>query len=344
MKKYVRKYTNDRIAWADITKGIGIILVIVAHCMNINEWPFQFIYTFHMPLFFILSGWFFDEKCKFRELIKKRVRSLIIPYIIFFIIGFLATICITQWRNELTLSGIISDLWLADPNTVHNSSIWFLMCMFWTQIFFWLICRLPMLLQVVTYFILYAAGILYSVFRFDVLGYGRLPLDLDVVPVAIIFFAVGFYIKKYCLLKLFENKFSMVIITIISIFLSIICFAINGYSNLHGLKFGNPIVYLIGGIAGSGGILGLSTGISHLGKAKYAKSVLCFLGRNSLVILGIQSVSIRLFILVAEKFGISLQLYAFPMKYTLISSVFVGFLWCPLVCYVWEYTKNRKMR
>lgn len=45
----------------DVAKGIGIVLVVFAH-INFTE-PIQFfIYSFHMPLFFIISGVLFTKE------------------------------------------------------------------------------------------------------------------------------------------------------------------------------------------------------------------------------------------------------------------------------------------
>ncbi len=43
-----------RIEWVDIARGIGIILVILGH-IGIGKVG-KFIYSFHIPLFFFLSG------------------------------------------------------------------------------------------------------------------------------------------------------------------------------------------------------------------------------------------------------------------------------------------------
>ena len=53
---------DNRIEWVDEAKGIGIILVMLGHCYL--NWNFCFwFYSFHMPLFFILSGYtFFAER------------------------------------------------------------------------------------------------------------------------------------------------------------------------------------------------------------------------------------------------------------------------------------------
>lgn len=47
---------NARIGAIDIAKGIGIVLVIVGHLLPLDSTMRYFVYTFHMPLFFILAG------------------------------------------------------------------------------------------------------------------------------------------------------------------------------------------------------------------------------------------------------------------------------------------------
>ena len=73
---------SNRIVFIDIAKGIGILLVVLAHNDLQAFAPFlhQFIYAFHMPLFFFLSGMFFKPEIGFFELLKKRFDSLLKPY------------------------------------------------------------------------------------------------------------------------------------------------------------------------------------------------------------------------------------------------------------------------
>lgn len=50
-----------RLDFLDLSKGIGILLVIVGHCMTISCVPHlaRIIYIAHMPLFFLISGYLF---------------------------------------------------------------------------------------------------------------------------------------------------------------------------------------------------------------------------------------------------------------------------------------------
>ncbi len=86
--------TAERVAWVDCAKGIGIILVVVGHvlrglnktsaavpgCAAIDSW----IYAFHMPLFFFLSGLFLERSTSqpLGGFISARVRRIIWPYVV----------------------------------------------------------------------------------------------------------------------------------------------------------------------------------------------------------------------------------------------------------------------
>lgn len=84
----------------DILKGIAIILVIVGHIIQYTAFDsydffenkiFIFIYSFHMPLFMIISGYLFYNTVVNKDvltIIKSRLKSLLYPLIIFTIIGY----------------------------------------------------------------------------------------------------------------------------------------------------------------------------------------------------------------------------------------------------------------
>lgn len=53
----------NRLLWCDNLKAFAIAFVVLGHCRLIQEMPMLFsgIYAFHMPLFFIISGFFVKE-------------------------------------------------------------------------------------------------------------------------------------------------------------------------------------------------------------------------------------------------------------------------------------------
>ena len=70
---------KKRLDYMDIAKGFGIICVIVGH-MGYRALD-RVIFSFHMPLFFLISGYFLDEKRSSKEGLIKRSRQLLPPYI-----------------------------------------------------------------------------------------------------------------------------------------------------------------------------------------------------------------------------------------------------------------------
>ncbi|MGN0524124.1 MAG: acyltransferase family protein [Eubacterium sp.] len=73
-----------RIEWIDIAKGIGIILVVTAHTQMPSYSLFDgnnnilrlLIYSFHMPLFFFLSGMCFKtDGITFKEFLTKKIKT-----------------------------------------------------------------------------------------------------------------------------------------------------------------------------------------------------------------------------------------------------------------------------
>lgn len=327
---------NKRIEWVDIAKGIGIILVVLGHCLNIDTPVFHIIFMFHMPLFFILGGYVFNNKKRFQVFMCKKIQTLVIPFFCFYLMGLVVTLIIPEWRDGLSKEGIIKDLWLADPNAIHNSSIWFLICLFWVQMLFWIISKMRWITQITVIAFLYIVGMVYSYYRPVFMGYNRLPLNLDVVPIACMFFAIGYFMKEQQLVsKLFSSRTVQIIVGLFSVIGIWMIYKWNGYVNLHGLRFGNPVAYFAGGIVGSLFVIDLSGLIEKMDLFKI-KEILLFYGKNSLIILGFQSLLIRLYIVVLQRLGIELSLYRFPLKHAVLCFVLVAFIECPLMCVLWK--------
>lgn len=74
---------KDRLVWIDWAKTILIYLMIVGHCFPV-KWQGQLIYAFHMPAFFIISGFLYHQHDW-----KKTLKSFLIPVLFFSTINFL---------------------------------------------------------------------------------------------------------------------------------------------------------------------------------------------------------------------------------------------------------------
>lgn len=78
---------EDRISYLDILKGFGIFFVIFGHITHINILR-EYIWNFHMPLFFFVSGLLYKPNSGFKEFLKKRIKSIYFPYVFFFVLLF----------------------------------------------------------------------------------------------------------------------------------------------------------------------------------------------------------------------------------------------------------------
>lgn len=73
---------RNRIYWIDTIKAIGIFLVVFGHYVDTPVVK-AYVYSFHMELFFFVAGLVYSGKDRFRVLLLKRTRTLILPYFIF---------------------------------------------------------------------------------------------------------------------------------------------------------------------------------------------------------------------------------------------------------------------
>lgn len=88
---------KKRVTYLDLAKGIGIILVVLGHMENINAGLRTWISSFHMPLFFVISGMLIALKNEDKKLIVqdsategrwsglktltlKKARGILVPY------------------------------------------------------------------------------------------------------------------------------------------------------------------------------------------------------------------------------------------------------------------------
>ena len=115
--------TKKRIEWIDIAKGIGIILVIMGHTIALRY--SQWLYTFHLPLFFLLSGLVYNvsKYPKYTTLLRQKSKQILWPWLKYFLVGLIACLLIPDWRDSLSLHQIIYELYTANTNHVEHSSI-----------------------------------------------------------------------------------------------------------------------------------------------------------------------------------------------------------------------------
>ncbi|MES9965459.1 MAG: acyltransferase family protein [Candidatus Sedimenticola sp. 20ELBAFRAG] len=123
--------------WVLIAKGIGIVLVVVGHFYPKNSPEYwsdirDIIYTFHMPLFFLLSGFLYSyTKHTYSVLINGKVKRLIYPFIsiaiLFFVIKYLSGLFF-YLENPVGLESVYA--LLTNPIDSYMPLLWFVHALF----------------------------------------------------------------------------------------------------------------------------------------------------------------------------------------------------------------------
>lgn len=124
----------------DIMKGIGILLVILGHTsIYLNKYITIYIYSFHIPLFFFVSGYLYNEKyekIKTVDFFKKVLKQLMYPYFTLSIINFVYFILKDGIKNVYKyLLSLLYSNYIFDVNYV--GAIWFLGCLFIIEFLFY---------------------------------------------------------------------------------------------------------------------------------------------------------------------------------------------------------------
>ncbi len=133
---------TDRLPYLDIAKGIGIILVVIGHCIPDAASPagipvpamkvlHDVIYSFHMPLFFFISGFLISRKVgsiqSKKTLITKKIKRLLIPY---FFVGLCYAplkLLLSQFANK---PYDFNNLWKIFLGVNPDGELWFLYALF----------------------------------------------------------------------------------------------------------------------------------------------------------------------------------------------------------------------
>jgi acyltransferase len=282
--------SSKRLRWIDVLKGIAIILVIVGH-LSIYDELTLYIFSFHMPLFFFISGYLFNL-VKYRdvpmEFLQTRAKTLVIPYLSFTAISYvfyiLCDLLLQIYQPALQSEGLLrkglifnlSNIFFIQEELINNP-LWFLVCLFTTETLFYFICRRFYKSQYNLFFyvfLLSIIGYLYSIY-----GSIRLPWGLDIAFTAIAFYAAGFFFRNR-----YEESFYKK-----GVYLFLILFFTNlliGFKiprvDMYHLVYNNYIFFYLSAFSGMFAYLYLAR---KIGSSK----ILEYYGKNSIIILGLHN-------------------------------------------------------
>ncbi len=315
---------NKEIHFVNVAKTLTIFLIVLAH-LPIPTPLWLFIGSFRMPLFFLLSGYLISSRqYDFISFVKKKAKTLLIPYAFFAIISLFFWYFIgkkygndSSPDNASSLFKYIIGFILAIPSKEYlgfNFPIWFLPSLFCAEIMFYLCQKYFRKISFFIFCLCFCIGVLIKNY-IDI----RLPFGIDVSFFALLFIYTGNWMKKknliekyVCNVKFLYKIFFSIVFAILTIYISHINNAGGTISMVHRI-FNNYFLYFVGAFSGSLFLLFLSNCIPN-------HRIFSFYGRNTIIILG--------FHLMIFSFIKAIQLFIFHIPIEIANNSFsINFLY-----------------
>jgi fucose 4-O-acetylase-like acetyltransferase len=295
--------SEKRIPWVDTARALGMFLVFYGHVVEamVDEgyqaaFPqFKFIYSFHMPLFFIIAGFFFKRRfptivLEIRDLFFRRLipvlifGALTLPFWLLFyryVFGYI------QW-DDLALRTYRYIQGHPDLNTIT----WFLICLFTTEVIaaFLLPSRNPVIILLLS-LIFFRLGLPITTNIkpiVTILGIQRNTWYFHESLVAFGFYALGLWVFRFLRNLTAIHPLIRAVLAIIALMLTLLTFDLNGdYEGFVAImkisEHGSAGWFLLTALTGTFFTLLLSTLLPR-------NRLVTFIGRNTLVYLGISGI------------------------------------------------------
>jgi len=299
-----------RLRYLDLAKGFGILLVVLGHATFVNERILTWVFSFHMPLFFIISGMLITHSQTASQpmhtVLKKRLKSILIPYLVFSICYTLLDIAGVYFK-QISLSDLKINL-VCTCSFAGSGPLWFLTTLFFSEIIFiFLIQRLGDKKAILISLLLTASGFcIWHLFKpvylsgcDDLNTFFFLCFPFEIIrcmiclgflsfPYAIYKSLMGdalFFKRPLSSLRIIEllnqKKPILFMIGLVFITISFIFSGFNSNIDIHNLDYGNVFLFMLNAYTGSAGLILICKSLPEI---KIFAPVL-FWGKNSLTIM-----------------------------------------------------------
>ena len=278
---------HNRLEWIDWMNIIGIYLVVLGHFYSVGE---KFIYVFHVPLFFLISGFLSKKESDNSLFWRKLWYNLAVPMLIMTILYFV----IHSIKELLTGDFHLVDIYWFIRNVVFGmvsgfDALWFVYTLILLKIILQYSCSSKLFYSYT--FVMLILAYFYN--RIDLSGmpfFFSEPNAFVNVCTAFPFFALGVYVHDFrAVFDEWKNKLMLVLFLIGGLLLTACCYLYNDYVALYCCHYGNSmILFLLGGLAGSVMIFAVSK------LAGSAPNPIVILSQGTIIILGFHKLFIDL--------------------------------------------------
>lgn len=231
------------------------------------------IYIFIMPLFFALSGYFFNEGRTIKENIKNKFNSLVIPYIFYFILVQSLFILVHKFFYQdvyFAWGMFFKPYWAVGP-------MWFFLGLFFTSVFFTFIAKIfkkTYLIAIIS-LIFSIGGYLLSMYQIHI------PLYIDSALSMTVFYAFGYMLRKFNVVEKLNTKNSIIVgVSSLILYSLAIVFQIVNNTKPNEVPQNYPLFLL----AAMGAIMIFLIVCRFIMRFKFLSNLLSFYGKESLII------------------------------------------------------------
>lgn len=288
---------NKRIEWIDIARGILIIFIVLGH--TITDGPlWRYLFSFHVPAFFFLSGYcYVHKKQSATDFLSHRFCTIMIPYFVFslfsIIVFSIGSIILPSLNNILDCNIKNNILCMIYGNSKpaimkYNQPLWFLPCLFCVYLLAFAIEKLvENKSNILRYLLLSVAAIIGVLFcKYENIA---LPWHFETAISMLVWFEIGnIFRNSNVFLKIYKDRLMSILIVIGCLIIGYVFESINirtvGVRNEH---YGIIPYYYISAFASIIGYFGVAIAV---GKNK----ILSYIGQNTICILGFHKFPIML--------------------------------------------------
>ena len=271
---------NTRISWIDTAKGFLMLCVIAGHTLPLGSTPERLIYSFHIPLFVILSGYTMGEPKSFYDFFERIKKSFIQLYIPMFVIYAIEAVGF-KVKNNLEL---VETLILFIRTVVYAIHVpWFLCVLFYARLIYSLILLLK-IENPILFILIFVTGFFIQKIP-DFHGFYQ---QLEKLPFFMFFLFVGRYSKKYGIEFFLKNHGTLFVFFLMPVWAILLPYS---YFDLGLFYLGNPrFTILCSGIA----CLLMSYFCMTIDQYKFFKVPLSFIGKHTILLLAIHDLEFLL--------------------------------------------------
>lgn len=271
---------EKRLEYLDIAKGIGIILVVLGHVFMQNPLVI-WIYSFHIPLFFFLSGYlfYFNKEKRLSRFLYKKTRTILIPYFVYAIVFYLYWLLAERHLREQSedvlkpLIGIFYGIG-KEPWLTFDDALWFLTCLFVVELAFFLLMRAVKNVKALSVVLLFSSVVGYVIGKYQTVD---LPWGVNIAFTSIVFYGAGYILHHLEVTRHYRYRLQWLYLPPL-IVLYAVCTYLNGRVDLNTLVLNK--YWLFYGAA-FGGLLSIYFLSRLIGQYRGLR----FLGTSTLVIM-----------------------------------------------------------